>query len=247
MSKTPEEIKENVRERYSALATRTQEAASCCSTSCCGGPSGLYAKTVGYDAEELQDIPEGAVESCAACGNPTAIAGLREGETVLDLGSGGGLDALLASKRVGSTGKVIGVDMTPEMIELATRNVEETGVDNIEFRKGESENLPVDDGVVDVIISNCVINLSPDKDKVFSEAYRVLKPSGRITVSDIVTDGQLPEEIRNDPDKWAECVAGALDQEEYLEKIRNAGFKDVKILSRRGSNKIFSVEVFAQK
>ena len=247
MSKTPEEIKENVRERYSALATRTQEAASCCSTSCCGGPSGLYAKTVGYDAEELQDIPEGAVESCAACGNPTAIAGLREGETVLDLGSGGGLDALLASKRVGSTGKVIGVDMTPEMIELATRNVEETGVDNIEFRKGEIENLPVDDGVVDVIISNCVINLSPDKDKVFSEAYRVLKPSGRITVSDIVTDGQLPEEIRNDPDKWAECVAGALDQEEYLEKIRNAGFKDVKILSRRGSNKIFSVEVFAQK
>ena len=247
MTKTPEEIKENVRERYSALATRTQEAASCCSTSCCGGPSGLYAKTVGYDAEELQDIPEGAVESCAACGNPTAIAGLREGETVLDLGSGGGLDALLASKRVGSTGKVIGVDMTPEMIELATRNVEETGVDNIEFRKGEIENLPVDDGVVDVIISNCVINLSPDKDKVFSEAYRVLKPSGRITVSDIVTDGQLPEEIRNDPDKWAECVAGALDQEEYLEKIRNAGFKDVKILSRRGSNKIFSVEVFAQK
>ena len=247
MTKTPKEIKENVRERYSALATRTQEAAGCCSTGCCGGPSGLYAKTVGYKAEELQDIPEGAVESCAACGNPTAIAGLREGETVLDLGSGGGLDALLASKRVGSTGKVIGVDMTPEMIELATRNVKEAGVGNVEFRKGEIEDLPVDDEVVDVIISNCVINLSPDKDKVFSEAHRVLKPGGRITVSDIVTDGPLPEEIRNDPDKWAECVAGALDQEEYLEKIRNAGFKDVKVLSRRGSNKIFSVEVFAQK
>ena len=242
-----ETIKENVRERYSALATRTQEASSCCSTGCCGGPSGLYAKTVGYDAEELQDIPEGAVESCAACGNPTAIAGLREGETVLDLGSGGGLDALLASKRVGSTGKVIGVDMTPEMIELATKNVEEAGVDNIEFRKGEIEDLPVEDGVVDVIISNCVINLSPDKDKVFSEAHRVLKPGGRITVSDIVTDGPLPEEIRNDPDKWAECVAGALDQEEYLAKIRNAGFKDVKVLSRRGADKIFSVEVYAQK
>ena len=247
MSKTPEEIKENVRERYSALATRTQEASSCCAPSCCGGPSGLYAKTVGYDAKELQDIPEGAVESCAACGNPTAIAELREGETVLDLGSGGGLDALLASKRVGSTGKVIGVDMTPEMIELATRNVKEAGVENVEFRQGEIEDLPVDDGVVDVIISNCVINLSPDKDKVFSEAHRVLKPGGRITVSDIVTDGQLPEEIRNDPDKWAECVSGALDQEEYLDKIRNAGFKDVKVLSRRGADKIFSVEVFAQK
>jgi SAM-dependent methyltransferase len=245
VEKTPEEIKENVRQRYGELATRTQT--SCCEGSCCGGPTGLYAKTVGYGAEELADIPEAAVESCAACGNPTAIAELREGETVLDLGSGGGLDALLASKRVGSTGKVIGVDMTPEMIELAERNVKEAGVDNVEFRQGEIEDLPVEDGIIDVIISNCVINLSPDKDRVFAEAHRVLKPGGRITVSDIVTEGPLPEDVKNDPDKWAECVAGALDQEEYLEKIRNAGFKAVKVLAKRGTDKIFSVEVFAQK
>jgi len=250
MAKKPEEIKQHVRERYGAFAERSQAASCGCGcgsgSSCCGSEGG-YAQNVGYSDEELKNVPEAAVSSCAACGNPTAIAGLKEGETVLDLGSGGGMDAILAAQKVGPKGKVIGVDMTPEMIKLAEKNVKATGLRNVEFRRGEIEDLPLEDGTVDVIISNCVINLSPDKDTVFSEAYRVLRPGGRITVSDIVTEGKLPEEVLSDPDSWAACVSGALETDEYLGKIKAAGFEDVKVLSKRGRDPLYSAEVYARK
>ncbi len=249
-----ETIKENVRERYAEVAKRAQASttASCCApstASCCGPTSAAdYAQKIGYALDELSDLPDAAQLASAGCGNPTALAGLKEGEVVLDLGSGGGIDVFIAAKKVGPTGKAIGVDMTQEMLDLATKNAAELGFENVEFRKGDIEELPVEDGIIDVIISNCVINLAPDKDKVFSEAYRVLKPGGRIMVSDIVTDGDLPEEIRNNPDQWAACVSGALDEELYLEKIRNAGFKRVKVLDKRGfSGIVKSVEVEAFK
>ncbi|MCK4400553.1 arsenite methyltransferase, partial [Candidatus Bathyarchaeota archaeon] len=174
-----QEIKEHVKKRYTEHAMRAQSSCGC-GASCCGTPStDTYAKRVGYTAEELSNLPEEAVGAAAGCGNPTAIAGLREGETVLDLGSGGGIDVILAAQRVGPKGKAIGVDMTDEMISLANKNAAEAGVENVEFRKGDIEKLPVEDESVDVIISNCVINLAPDKDRVFAEAYRVLKPGGR--------------------------------------------------------------------
>jgi len=166
------------------------------------------------------------------CGNPTAIAELQPGEVVLDLGSGGGIDCFLAAKKVGPEGKVIGLDMTPDMIKLARRNAKKVGATNVEFRYGEMEDIPLPDESVDAIISNCVINLSPDKDAVFSEAYRVLRPGGRMMVSDIVINGQLPQSIRDSLDAWAGCIAGALDEPVYLGKIRAAGFEKVKVLSR---------------
>ena len=247
-----ETIKENVRERYAEVAKRAQASttASCCAPSvapCCGPTSAAYAKNIGYALDELSDLPDAAQLASAGCGNPTALAGLKKGEVVLDLGSGGGIDVFIAAKKVGPTGKAIGVDMTQEMLDLATKNAAELGFENVEFRKGDIEELPVEDGTIDVIISNCVINLAPDKDKVFREAYRVLKPGGRITVSDIVTDGDLPEEIRNNPDQWAACVSGALDENLYLEKIRNAGFERVKVLDKRGFNIVKSAEVEAFK
>ncbi len=184
----------------------------------------------------------------AGCGNPTALAGLKEGEVVLDLGSGGGIDIFIAAKKVGPKGKAIGVDMTDEMLELARRNAEEVGIENVEFRKGDIEDLPVEDESVDVIISNCVINLAPDKDKVFTEAFRVLRPGGRMLISDKVTKGGLPEEVRNDPDAWAACVSGALDEEVYVGKIRDAGFEKVSVVSKRGNEGLaFSAEVEAYK
>jgi SAM-dependent methyltransferase len=247
-----ETIKENVRERYADVAKKAQASttASCCApstASCCGPTSAAYAKNIGYTLDEVSDLPDAAQLASAGCGNPTALAGLKEGEVVLDLGSGGGIDVFIAAKKVGPTGKAIGVDMTQEMLDLATKNAEELGFENVEFRKGDIEELPVEDETIDVIISNCVINLAPDKDKVFREAYRVLKPGGRITVSDIVTDGDLPEEIRNNPDQWAACVSGALDEKLYLEKIRNAGFERVKVLDKRGFNIVKSAEVEAFK
>ncbi|UCH57759.1 MAG: arsenite methyltransferase [Candidatus Bathyarchaeota archaeon] len=254
MVKENEDIKEYVKERYSAVAKRTEAAsgASCCDTSasasCCGPTSKAeYAQRIGYDLRELSELPDTAIGASAGCGNPTALAGLKEGEVVLDLGSGGGIDVFLAAKKVGPTGKAIGVDMTQEMIDLAMKNAEEVGFQNVEFRKGDIEDLPVEDETVDVIISNCVINLAPDKDRVFSEAYRVLRPGGRIMVSDIVTDGGLPEEVRNNPDAWAACVAGALDEKVYMEKIRNAGFKDVRVIAKRSGGRIYSAEFEAHK
>jgi ubiquinone/menaquinone biosynthesis C-methylase UbiE len=228
VAKGNEAIKEHVRKSYSKVAKRAQS--SECSCSCCG--SDAHAGSIGYDLSELKDLPESAVQACAGCGNPTAIAGLRKGEVVLDLGSGGGIDVLLAAKKVGPKGRAIGVDMTQGMIDLARKNADDAGFENVEFRLGDIEDLPVDSGSVDVIISNCVINLAPDKDRVFKEAYRVLRAGGRVMVSDIVTKGELPKEIREDPDAWAGCVAGALDEAIYIEKLRSAGFKDVKVLSK---------------
>ena len=172
------------------------------------------------------DLPDSVTQASAGCGNPTAIAGLRPGEVVLDLGSGGGIDCFLAARKVGPTGHVIGVDMTPEMISLARRNKAKLGLDNVEFRLGEMEHMPVADGSVDVIISNCVINLAPDKDPVFAESYRVLKPGGRMSVSDIVTYGELPDLLRRSLEAWAGCLAGALDEDAYLDKMRSAGLSD---------------------
>jgi arsenite methyltransferase len=255
MVEKSESIKENVKERYTKVAQRAQTASmgSCCTPSasaCCCGPISAtdYAEKIGYSLDELGDLPNAASLACAGCGNPTALAGLKEGEVVLDLGSGGGIDVFIAAKKVGLEGRAIGVDMTDEMLDLARRNAEEVGIENVEFRKGDIEDLPVEDESVDVIISNCVINLAPDKDKVFGEAFRVLRPGGRMLVSDIVTKGGLPEEVRNDPDAWAACISGALEEDIYIGKIRDAGFENVSVVSKRGhAGLAFSAEVEAHK
>lgn len=230
MAKRSEKIKQHVKKHYAEVAKGT----SCCDASTCCGPSSRtsYAKMIGYLDEELEDLPESVTGTVAGCGNPTALANLKEGEVVLDLGSGGGIDAFLAAKKVGPEGKVIGVDMTEEMIQLAKENAERMKTENVEFRLGEIENLPVEDGAVDVLISNCVINLSPDKDKVFSEAFRVLRPGGRMLISDIVSQGELPDEIRENLEMWAACVAGALDEKDYLQKIVNTGFEKVEVIAK---------------
>ena len=191
------------------------------------------------------------------CGNPTALAELKEGETVLDLGPGGGLDVFLAARKVGAKGKIIGVDMTPEMIKKARENAEKGHFQNVEFRLGEMEHLPVEDKSIDVIISNCVINLSPDKLATFKEAFRVLRPNGRILISDIVTEGELPEDVRRSFEAWAGCIAGALEKQEYLDTIKKAGFKAVMIVSEhpfrvanmddRLTGTIMSIHVKARK
>jgi len=185
-----------------------------------------------YSSEELGGLPETVTGASLGCGNPIAIAGLQPGEVVLDLGSGGGIDCFLAARVVGPQGKVIGLDMTPDMIRLAQANAKKVGATNVEFRFGEMEDIPLPDASVDVVISNCVVNLSPDKDAVFQEVYRVLRPGGRISISDIVVDGDLPQAIRSRLDAWAGCVAGALDEGIYLDKIRAAGFGGIEVVSR---------------
>jgi len=224
------EIKEVVKGRYARLAKQEQQ--SCCSSCTCGASSLLQAEAIGYSIEDLEHIPEDSIIGLG-CGNPTATADLKAGEVVLDLGSGAGVDVFLAANKVGSTGRVIGVDMTEEMVEKAEKIARDYGYRNVEFRLGEIENLPVEDKSVDAIISNCVINLSPDKSKVFREAYRVLKPEGRLTVSDIVSEENVPSAIRNNLDAWAGCIAGALQQQEYLKKIKEAGFENVQMLSSK--------------
>jgi len=224
------EIKEAVKGRYSQIAKQEQQ--SCCS-SCSGAASSkLQSKGIGYEGEELERVPEEAIMGLG-CGNPIATADLKAGEIVLDLGSGAGVDVFLAANKVGPTGRAIGVDMTKEMIDKANRIAANHGYQNVEFRLGEMESLPVEDESVDAIISNCVVNLSPDKSKVFREAYRVLKSGGRLTVSDIVSEGVLPDEVRNDSNAWACCIGGALEQREYLEKIKGVGFEDIKVVSTR--------------
>jgi len=222
-----DKIKDVVRATYSQIAERSQQ--SCCSGCGCGVSPSAQAEAVGYLKEDLENVPEGAAMGLG-CGNPIAIAELREGETVLDLGAGAGMDVFLAANKVGAKGRVIGVDMTREMIDRASAIAKSNGYENVEFRLGEIERLPVDDGSMDTVISNCVINLSPDKSKVFSEAYRVLKPRGKLIISDIVSEHQLPDGIREDPNAWAGCIAGALEQQEYLAKIREAGFRDLQLV-----------------
>ena len=226
-----DEIKQAVRERYAQIAVKES---SCCapSNTCCGTTDQAtdISKKIGYRDEELDSVPEGA-NLGLGCGNPTALASLKEGETVLDLGSGGGFDCFLASNMVGQKGKVIGVDMTSEMVDKARENARKSGYLNVEFRLGEIENLPVADNSVDAIISNCVINLSPDKGRVFKEAYRALKPGGRVMVSDIVLLQELPESIKNSVEAYVGCVAGASRKEDYLATVAAAGFQEVETVS----------------
>ena len=225
-----EDIRKKVREGYGMVAKINS---SCCgpkTSGCCGGDTARTAsKGVGYSDSEMDSVPDGA-NLGLGCGNPVALASLREGETVLDLGSGAGFDSFLAANRVGIKGRVIGVDMTPEMLEKARENAARGGYTNVEFRLGEIENLPVADNNVDIIISNCVINLSPEKEKVFREAYRVLKPGGRLMVSDIVLLEKLPEAVQQSVAAYIGCLAGATLKEQYLAAISKAGFSDVKVI-----------------
>ena len=232
------DIRTVVRDRYGAIAEKAGQAAqgNCCSptstNSCCSpdaDASQFDMVSQLYQDPDLEILPPDVTDLSLGCGDPVTLASLEAGQTVLDLGSGGGIDCFLAAKKVGPTGSVIGVDMTPAMIEAARHNREKMGVSNVEFRLGEIEHLPVADGVIDVILSNCVINLSPDKPQVFREAFRVLKPGGRLAVSDIVTDGPLPDAIKTNLSAWAGCVAGALEVNEYLQAIETAGFTNIVI------------------
>jgi len=229
MKKNRKDIKEYVKEGYGRIA---QQGGSCCTTSsCCGSANQAQdiSKAVGYSDSEMSAVPEGA-NLGLGCGNPVAIASLKEGEAVLDLGSGAGFDAFLASSRVGTTGRVIGVDMTPEMIKKARVNAKKGNYQNVEFRLGEIEKLPVENNSIDVIISNCVINLSPDKESVFMEAFRVLKPGGRLMVSDLVLVKDLPDAIKESVEAYVGCFAGAVKKEDYFAYIEEAGFKDIKVM-----------------
>jgi arsenite methyltransferase len=223
-----DQVKEDVKKHYGNLIKGKRS--SCCSPPAIEeGMKGRLAQLAGYGEEERSQVPEEAYLSSFGCGNPMAYAEVKSGQIVLDLGSGAGLDALLASKKVGPNGKVIGLDMTIEMIKKARENASKAGVNNVEFKLGEMEDLPIEDESVDWIISNCVINLSPDKKRVFQEAFRVLKPDGRILVSDIVAEG-IPEKLRGY--LWSSCVGGALDEKSYLQTIREAGFEEVQIMDR---------------
>jgi SAM-dependent methyltransferase len=226
------DIKEIVKDRYGKAAARAKSGArGCCGSSgCCGQAGAEDAITRDlYAAEETAGLPGEALLASLGCGNPTALAELKPGETVLDLGSGGGIDVLLSAGRVGPGGKAYGLDMTDEMLELARENQRKAGVANVEFLKGEIEKIPLPDGSVDVVISNCVINLSGDKDRVLREAFRVLKPGGRFAVSDVVVLGSVPETIRKNMELWAGCIAGALERDEYRTKLEAAGFAQVEI------------------
>src|SRR5215213_4897055 len=226
-----ENLKGTVRQRYGQAAREVTEGArtSCCSTSCCGGTAENPITSNLYSPAETETLPEKAVLASLGCGNPTALAELHQGEVVLDLGSGGGIDVLLSARRVGATGKAYGLDMTEEMLALARENQQEAGVENVEFLKGEIEAIPLPDNSVDVIISNCVINLSSDKSQALREAFRVLKPGGRFAVSDVVVRGELPADIRRSMELWVGCVAGALSEEEYTRLLQQSGFEDASV------------------
>jgi len=233
-------VKKAIRERYGMIAK--SNSMSCCGTSksaaksCCGTVTSNAKKAslgVGYSESDLDSVPENA-NMGLGCGNPLAFASIKEGETVLDLGSGGGIDCFIAAQKAGPSGRVIGVDMTAEMIERARENAEKSGYKNVEFRLGEIEHLPVADNSVDLVISNCVINLSTDKEQVFKEISRVLKPGGRIMVSDIVLTGDLPESIMKSLDAYVSCIAGAVNKDDYLEFIKKAGLQDIKVVEETG-------------
>jgi arsenite methyltransferase len=221
------DIKEVVKQKYGEAALRVKSGGSSCCGASSGGGCGDRITSNLYDALEATQIPEEALLASLGCGNPTALAKLSPGEIVLDLGSGGGIDVLLSAKRVGPTGKAYGLDMTDEMLALANENKRKAGLDNVEFLKGEIEHIPLPDNSVDVIISNCVINLSADKDRVLRQAFRVLKPGGRFAVSDIVTRGEMLPEIRQSVLAWIGCIAGALEENEYRAKLVAAGFEQI--------------------
>jgi SAM-dependent methyltransferase len=233
------EIKEVVKEKYGQAALRVTTGGS----SCCGAGAALDGccdpiTTNLYNPTQTNDLPEEAVLASLGCGNPTALAQLNPGETVLDLGSGGGIDVLLSARRVGPTGKAYGLDMTDEMLALARQNQKTSGITNVEFLEGEIEHIPLPDNSVDVIISNCVINLSSDKDRVLAEAFRVLKPGGRFAVSDVVTRGEVPADVRQNMLLWVGCIAGALDDHQYVAKLARAGFDNIDIEPTR----IYNIE-----
>jgi arsenite methyltransferase len=241
MSAQKPDLKDRIREHYAERAVaagRATKPDGCCgpaSGGCCGTrpveAQDEFARGL-YDVDETGDLPDGAVLASLGCGNPTALADLRPGDVVLDLGSGGGIDVLLSARRVGPTGKAYGLDMTDEMLSLARENLTKAGVTNVEFLKGEIEDIPLPDASVDVVISNCVVNLSLDKDKVLAEAFRVLRPGGRFAVSDIVFQGDvslIPEKVLRDIELWSGCVAGALEEHDYLDKLRRSGFADAAI------------------
>ena len=233
------ELKEVVKEKYGQAALRVNSGGS----SCCGAGAALDGccdpiTSNLYDATQTGALPEEAVLASLGCGNPTALAALKAGQTVLDLGSGGGIDVLLSARRVGPTGKAYGLDMTDEMLALARENQRKAGVENVEFLKGEIEHIPLPDNSVDVVISNCVINLSGDKDRVLHEAFRVLKPGGRFAVSDVVTRGEVPAEVRNNMLLWVGCIAGALAEYDYVAKLTKAGFEAIEIEPTR----VYSIE-----
>ena len=246
-----EQIRTAVREHYADLVTSDE---SCCSSSnCCGTEidieaslTGESANQNGYTDVQLSSIPTDAVENSFGCGNPLMYADICEGDVVLDLGSGAGIDVLLAAQQVGESGKVIGVDMTLEMIEKARKNAEEAGVKNVEFRLGEIESMPVEDASIDWVISNCVINLAPDKDLVFREAHRVLKPGGQLLVSDIVAN-HLPRWLKSTISNWANCISGALPEDQYLDSIRRAGLDEIQVFNKSPYAKIGKAEVASIK
>jgi arsenite methyltransferase len=225
----PADLKEVVREKYGEAALRVKSGgSSCCGATANSGCCDPITSNL-YDASQAGQIPEEALLASLGCGNPTALAELRAGETVLDLGSGGGIDVLLSARRVGPAGKAYGLDMTDEMLALANENKRKSGIENVEFLKGEIENIPLPENSVDVIISNCVINLSADKEKVLREAFRVLKPGGRFAISDVVTRGEILPEIRQSVLAWVGCIAGALEENEYRSKLAGAGFEQIEI------------------
>src|SRR3954447_13654871 len=224
------DIHDAVQKKYGAIATAVGQAApstGCCGPTACGGGDPITSNL--YSAAETSRLPADAVSASMGCGNPTALLTLEAGDTVLDLGSGGGIDVLLSARRVGPTGKVYGLDLTDDMLSLARENQRRAGVENVEFLKGEIEQIPLPDNSVDVIISNCVINLSGDKDQVLREAFRVLKPGGRFAVSDVVVRGEVPADIRRNVELWVGCVAGALQDTEYTDKLTKAGFAAIEI------------------
>jgi arsenite methyltransferase len=243
------QIHDVVKERYGAIASG--QADSCCGGDSCGCSNNLY------EDKLLEGLPVDVTGLSLGCGDPVTIAGLKPGETVLDLGSGGGIDCFLAARQVGENGYVIGVDMTPDMLMKANSNKVKMGVHNVEFRRGQIEALPVTDNTIDVVMSNCVINLSPDKAAVFGEAFRVLKPGGRVSISDIVTEGAFSEELRADAAKWAECVTGAIDADEYTGIMRQVGFERIDVVDKvnaediverqPGMPRIYSARIVAYK
>ena len=231
------DVRQAVQKKYGEIATAVRAGGgSCCGPSCCSTDDPITGNL--YEQDQAAGLPKQALDASLGCGNPTALIELHEGETVLDLGSGGGIDVLLSARRVGPTGKVYGLDMTDEMLALAQENLAKAGARNVEFLKGDIQSIPLPPRSVDVVISNCVINLAPDKDEVLTEAFRVLRPGGRFAVSDVVVRGEVPEGLRRDVEMWVGCIAGALGEDEYKDKLAAAGFQDISVETWRVYNEL---------